>query len=105
MTTNIERAVRTLIGEGMSDAEAHRYAQALADAGRLKPDLPKPMQTINPRWAKFNEHIEASYGSVLVYFADNFGEESESLTPAEAREEAAYLEAAADYVEQEQNDV
>ena len=40
MTTNIERVVRILMGEGMFDAEAHCYAQALADAGLLMPDLP-----------------------------------------------------------------
>lgn len=104
MTTNIEQAVRILRGEGMPDAEAHRYAQALADDGRLMPNLPRPMEVINSDWAKFNDHIEVSYGAVRVYFAGDFGEESESLTPAEAREQAAELLAAADYAEQEATD-
>lgn len=103
MTTNIEQAARILIREGMFDAEAHCYAQALADAGRLMPVPPRPMEVISSDWAKFNEHIEVIAGDVRVYFAGDFGEYPENLTPAEAREQAAYLNAAADYAEQEQD--
>lgn len=104
MTTNIERTE-----EIMSEwAEVKRYAPEIAqqmantDPPILMPDLPRPMEVINSDWARFNEHIDVSYGAVRVFFSGDYGEEPETLTPAEAREQAAYLIAAADYAEQEQ---
>lgn len=64
MTTNIERVVRILMGEGMFDAEAHCYAQALADAGLLMPGLPKP------EWSHDDPKWQSSYRKA---FKDKFG--------------------------------
>ena len=81
------------------DDLARELAQALADAGLLAPDLPEPTDRSIPEWEMpNNEHHAVSvsrYGTVRIW-GDTSG-----YTPAEAREVAAALLAAAAWAEQQ----
>lgn len=74
-------------------------AQALADAGLLAPGLPEPRINIG-RWQEWgHKHgncVALHNGRVTVEIPDDI---SRDLSPGEARELAAWLNAAADYSE------
>ena len=85
--------------EGTPRGTVTEAAQALADAGLLAPDLPEPTDRSIPEWEMpNNEHHAVSvsrYGTVRIW-GDTSG-----YTPAEAREVAAALLAAAAWAEQQ----
>ena len=77
----------------------HEIPQALADAGLLAPDLPEPTDRSIPEWEMpNNEHhaVSVSRYSTVRIWGDTSG-----YTPAEAREVAAALLAAAAWAEQQ----
>ena len=105
--SNIERAANVIAvarqdAPRIRDTKDHispHIAQALADAGLLAPDLPEPTDRSIPEWEMpNNEHHAVSvsrYGTVRIW-GDTSG-----YTPAEAREVAAALLAAAAWAEQQ----
>lgn len=106
--TNIDRAAELLIhwadSEGGLSAIDRDYdgdltggAEALADAGLLAPDLPEPTDPGIPEWEMpSNDHHAVSVGNhgTVRIWGDTSG-----YTPAEARDLAAALLAAAAWAE------
>lgn len=84
----------------MSTAEAHRYAQALADDGTLMPNFPEPDQ--DGEYPAGEHYISREYGSIDIYKYPAVP--VASLMPFEVDELIAAL-AAANHAEQEQTDV
>lgn len=102
--TNQERAAEVIWEEQRSGIVKPRdLVDALAEAGLLMPDLPEPMRIITPTWVKFSDHIDVCDNKVRVYFADNYGEDPEIMTPDEARSAAIDLIAAANLAEKSTN--
>lgn len=105
--SNIERAANVIAvarqdAPRIRDTKDHispHIAQALADAGLLAPDLPKPTDRNVPEWEMpSNDHHAVSvshYGTVRIW-----GDTSD-YGPDEAREVAAALLAAAAWAEQQ----
>jgi len=82
--------------------DATDAARALADAGLLAPDLPEPRINIGgwQEWGhKHGNCVTLHNGMVTVEIPDDI---SRDLSPGEARELAAWLNAAADYAEGKQ---
>ena len=119
MTTNIERAAEVLRddkhykmgphGEQFLTSEA---AHSLADAGRLMPDLPAPhtvdrypgsvcWEVCTDPSAAARRHVGVRVDHMHRIKTNITGE----VTPDEAREAAYSLIAAANYAEQEQDNV
>ena len=111
--STIDRAAEVLLQEGIFEAEAHCYTQALADAGLLAPDPVPPSysEDRSPQWFYLGDQIVATSGcgdigiqhNVVIDDGDGSPVHSErwiDLTPEDARHLAAILlTAAADYAE------
>ena len=111
--SNIDRAAEVLLQEGMFEAEAHCYAQALAAAGLLAPGPvpPSDSEDRSPWWFYLGDQIVATSGcgdigiqhTVVIDDEDGSPVHSErwiDLTPEDARHLAAILlTAAADRAE------
>lgn len=97
---NIERAAEIIEKHGFYPCrEPECLAQDLADAGLLAPDLPEPRIDIDgwQEWGhKHGSSVTLEDGMVTVEIPDDI---SRDLTPAEARELAAWLNAAANAAE------
>lgn len=97
--SNIERAAEIIYQKTGDPYIVAPIAKALEDAGLLMPDLPEPDDPTIPEWEMpTNEHHAVSisrYGTVRIW-GDTSG-----YTPAEAREVAAALLAAAAWAEQQ----
>ena len=86
-------------GAGTICNEPECIAQDLADAGLLAPDLPEPRIDIDEwqEWGhKHGPNVALENGKITVCIPDDI---SRDLTPGEARELAAWLNAAANYAE------
>ena len=76
------------------DWAAQNLASDLADAGLLAPEVPEPRIDIDgwQEWGhKHGNSVALENGKITVYIPDDL---SRDLTPAEARELAAWLNAA-----------
>ncbi|WP_130841630.1 hypothetical protein [Corynebacterium neomassiliense] len=109
--TNIDRAAEVLRNtsvvtphRGMDSNASTTFAQALADAGLLAPDLPEPDgkgYTGHPTWCA--DAVEPRGGLVEIYHGGYANGENEDIyTPSEAREFALGILAAADHAERNQ---
>ena len=106
--SNFDRAVKTLndVGEYIDYLEGNiAYVTALQAAGLLMPDLPEPevrhLEEVNTdvlAWK--SDHIEVGVYKNRIAMDDP---PKGSMSPAEARELAHTLLAAADYAEKEQD--
>ena len=82
------------------DWAAQNLAGDLAAAGLLAPDLPEPRMDIDgwQVWGhKHGNHVSLQHGMVTVVMPDDI---SRDLTIKEARDLAAWLNAAADHAQQ-----
>lgn len=92
----------TVVAEFLNgnDVAANTITRRLSDAGLLAPDLPEPRIDIDEwqEWGhKHGTSVALENGKITVYIPDDI---SRDLTPEEARELAAWLNAAAaDYSE------
>lgn len=108
MTTNIERAAEVIRRvDGNHTLGAGALAEALADAGRLMADLPEPVITHLedvgvdlPIWETENYAVGCLPGYGITIETPSHGNPT---TPEETRKVAYALLAAANYVEQEQD--
>ena len=108
--SNFDRAVKVLndVGEYIDYLEGNiAYVTALEAAGLLMPDLPKPevrhLEEVNTdvlAWK--SDHIEVGVYKNQIAMDDP---RKGSMSPAEARELAYALLAAADYAEKERGNV
>lgn len=97
--SNIELAAKIIHHMTGDLRRAHDVAEELTDAGLLAPDLPEPRINIGgwQEWGhKHGNCVTLHNGMVTVEIPDDI---SRDLTPAEARELAAWLNAAANAAE------
>ena len=98
----IEKGIRLCVldpAAGHPEEAPGRIAQDLADAGLIAPDLPEPRIDIDgwQEWGhKHGNKVTLENGIVTVEIPDDI---SRDLTLKEARDLAAWLNAAADYSE------
>lgn len=100
LTPNDEHCQRVHNGEGgdpcmFCEYNAETAAEMLADAGLLAPDLPEPRIDVHDwqEWGhKHGSSVTLEDGMVTVEIPDDI---SRDLSPGEARELAAWLNAAA----------
>ena len=101
--SNYTHAVAIIMKATKHPERAHDAVEELDGAGLLAPDVPEPRIDLDG-WQEWGHErgnsVALENGEITVYIPDDI---SRDLTPAEARELAAWLNAAADYSERKGN--